>query len=209
MADTPPEITDEHVALLADLHAVITQAMTRTPYVLGQPVDDYAAIITADVAAYMGKQVAGVAAELDAASLRQRLATAEAENTPLPLVPLREAVITAIAEDALRPHLDRLGLVDAMIAVVWPQLDAARRSARASEESTTILQRQIDAEAAELDAARAENDRLRQQQANARNAALTEAGALLLHKRAFLNDVADPAEQAAALLLATLTQPAT
>ncbi|OKI16556.1 hypothetical protein [Streptomyces sp. CB03911] len=67
-------------------------------------------------------------------------------------VQLREAVCTAIVDDALKPRAERLGLVDAMLAVVWPQLDAARRSARASEESATILQRQIDAQAAELDA---------------------------------------------------------
>jgi uncharacterized protein YhaN len=72
-------------------------------------------------------------------------------------VQLREAVCAAIVDDALKPRAERLGLVDAMLAVVWPQFDAARTDARASEESAAILQRQIDAQAAELDAARAEN----------------------------------------------------
>lgn len=107
-------------------------------------------------------------------------------------VQLREAVCAAILAETDKPRADRLGLVDAMLAVVWPQLDAARRSARASEESATILQRQIDAQAAELDLAARENHlqletlhrrdaeltRLREQLAEARNLGLIEAAAI-------------------------------
>ncbi|MFE2911283.1 hypothetical protein [Kitasatospora indigofera] len=124
-------------------------------------------------------------------------------------VQLRDAVCTAIVDDALKPRAERLGLVDAMLAVVWPQLDAARAALRieaemltevtaacaaTEREAASLRQRVATAEAtiermkrtnrmvndgardareraeraeAELDAARAENDRLRQQPAEA------------------------------------------
>ncbi|MFG3051828.1 hypothetical protein ACGFZP_12885 [Kitasatospora sp. NPDC048239] len=53
---------------------------------------------------------------------------------------LRGAVVTAIVDDATKPRAERLGLVDAMLAVVWPVLDRKRSevqrlTARAVEEN--------------------------------------------------------------------------
>ncbi|MCX5209733.1 hypothetical protein OG689_10605 [Kitasatospora sp. NBC_00240] len=195
MTTPPPEITDEHIALLADLHAVIAQAMARTPYVLGQPVDDYAAIITADVAAYMGRQVAGVAAELDAARA-ERDAFADRVDT-----------LTAVAKGNKR-HVQEM-YTDLLKA----QADAeqARAASTANAGTCRELVEQVRNHAAE-------SDRLRQQLASARNAALTE-GAELISVEAeakYQRDFSDNrifeftgAKRAADLLLAARTQPAT
>ncbi|MFE2912856.1 hypothetical protein [Kitasatospora indigofera] len=218
---TPPavETTDEHVTLLANLHAVITQAIEDTPYVLGTPVGPFAAVITAEVAAYMGKQVTGVVAELNAGRntapaepIRDELSrhldwsfwgTGMADTFREPLAESMLAGITPEqrqqANDLItrwRDHREFVGrdLYEAQKA----ELDAARAELAATVEAGHLLAEQVRNHAAE-------SDRLREQLAAARNDVLTEAGALLLHKRGFLNDVADPAEQAAALLLASCT----
>jgi DNA repair exonuclease SbcCD ATPase subunit len=160
---TTPPLTCPVVSCHAETHALTEHLYDHSAGVLAHTLAGAAAEFARleEVIAKRDTALARARAERDRAERRQQ--PTEAENTPLTLVQLREAVIAAIAEDALRPHLDRLGLVDAMLTVVWPQLDAARRSARASEESTTILQRAWDAQAAEWDVARVERDEARQQ----------------------------------------------
>jgi predicted nucleic acid-binding Zn-ribbon protein len=160
---TTPPLACPVVSCRADAHDLTAHLYDHSAGVLAHTLASAATEFARleEVIAKRDTALAQARAERDRAGRRQQLA--EAENTALTLVPLRGAVCTAIVDDALRPRAERLGLVDAMLAVVQPELDAARRSARASEESAAILQRQIDAQAAELDAARAENDRLRQQ----------------------------------------------
>lgn len=172
MEQPEPEITADQAAELADLHAVITQAIQDTPYVIGEPVGPFATVITAGVAAYMGKQVAGVVTELDAG-----------RNTAL-AEPIR---------DELSSHLDwsfwgtgmadtfREPLAEAMLAGITPeQRQQANDLITRWRDHREFVGRDLyEAQKAELDAARAEYDRLRQQLAAARNDALTEGAELI------------------------------
>ncbi|MFI6443795.1 hypothetical protein [Kitasatospora sp. NPDC050543] len=64
---------------------------------------------------------------------------------PLTDVQLREAFTAAITADACKPSADRVGLVDAMLAVVWPELDRLRAELAGARQELATAQTSLDA----------------------------------------------------------------
>jgi hypothetical protein len=194
---TTPPLTCPVVSCQADTHALTEHLYDHSAGVLAHTLAGAAAEFARleEVIAKRDTALAQARAERDRAERRQQ--PAEAENTPLTLVPLRDAVCAAILAETDKPRADRLGLVDAMLAVVWPQLDAARRSAQAAQDTA-----HVDAERLRGDLAIA-----RAQARDARNIALTE-GARLIETHARTTGLLDLLG-AVDLLLAARTQPAT
>lgn len=125
---------------------------------------------------------------------------------------LRDRLIAALDEDAIKPRDQRQGLVNAMLDVVQPELDRLREIEAIHHEMTThvhslttcthghttvhvaALARQIAEKCAALhqraEACR-EVDRLRAELATARNRALTEAAEMLATDTTVMNEPGD------------------